>query len=329
MQRMLYNHSMKEMMELIAEYGLEPMLEHIHVMFVLVEHDGTLVSWNPAFEACKKLSPSLNKLVEFFTEKDRPLLAPKLSMQAQSQWVAEITVGNRVVNHECLLIPVPNNRFLFIAESVKLDFAAQEIIERLNRQVKLFQIESDFTKKLARNKQVEMEAVMVQASEVAQVDALTFLLNRRMIVRELQSEILRAMRYESPFSISLVDIDHFKKINDAYGHLVGDEVLRQVAYQLRDHIRHPDIVGRYGGEEFLILLPNTKSSAAAEQAERLSKTVRETKVDVFEHSLNITISIGIAQLKNGVDTWETLLKSADNAMYEAKNGGRDRWAVAS
>ena len=326
---MLYNEFMKEVAELITEQGLESMLGHIHAMVALVEHDGTLVSWNPAFEPCKKLFPSVNQLQEFFTPKDKLLFASKLSAKTQDRWIAELAIDNEhFTTYDCLLIPVLNERFLFIAELVKLDSSTQEIIERLNRQVKLFKIESEFAKKLARNKQVEMESVMIQASEVAQVDALTFLLNRRMIIRELQSEILRAMRYDSPLSISLVDIDHFKRINDAYGHLAGDEVLRQVAYQLRDHIRHPDMVGRYGGEEFLILLPNTKSSAAAEQAERLSKHIRETMVDVFEHSLKITVSMGIAELHIGVDNWESLLKRADGAMYEAKDKGRDRWAFA-
>ncbi len=315
---------MTEMTELIAEHGLETMLGHIHAKVVLLEKDGSLVSWNHAFEEHKKNLLTVKKIEEFFNSKDQSLLAYKLTANIQSQWFAELAIdGEHFANHDCLLIPIPNERFLFIAESV-----TQETMERLSRQVKLFQIESEFTKKLARNKQIEMEAVMIQASEVAQVDALTFLLNRRMIVRELQDEVLRAKRYNSTFSISVVDIDHFKKINDVYGHLAGDEALRQVAYKLRDHIRHPDIVGRYGGEEFLILLPNTKSSAAAEQAGRLSKQIRETPIEVQEQILNVTISIGIAQFQTDVDTWETLLKRADNAMYEAKNNGRDRWIVA-
>jgi diguanylate cyclase (GGDEF)-like protein len=326
---MIYNHYMKEMAELISAHGLEAMLGHIHAMAVLIENDGTLVSWNPAFELYKKTFPSVNKLEGLFSKKDLLLLESHLTLKTQNRWFAELAITEERYSHfDCLLIPIPNGRFIFIAEPVKLDTATQEIIERLNRQVKLFKIESEFTKKLARNKQVEMEAVMVQANEVAQVDALTFLLNRRMIVWKLQDEIVRANRYNNTLSISLVDIDHFKKINDLHGHLAGDEVLRQVAYQLRDHIRHPDIVGRYGGEEFLILLPNTISSSAAEQAGRLSKNLRDTAIDVHELSLNITVSVGIAELQAGVDTWETLLKRADTALYEAKNSGRDRWVVA-
>ncbi|MCE9647131.1 MAG: GGDEF domain-containing protein [Chloroflexi bacterium] len=317
------------MADIISEHGLEALLGHIHAMAVLLESDGQLISWNPAFDECKKTSPSTSNLRGFFSKKDTRLFETHLELKTQNRWFAELAVeAERYLHYDCLLIPVPEDRFLFIAEPVKMDSATREIIERLNRQVKLFKIESEFAKKIARNKQVEMEGVMVQANEVAQVDALTFLLNRRMIVWKLQDEILRANRYNTPFSISLVDIDHFKKINDVYGHLAGDEVLRQVAYQLRDHIRHPDVVGRYGGEEFLILLPNSKSTAAIEQAGRLSKQIRGTPIDVNEQIINITISIGIAELQPGVDTWETLLKRADTAMYEAKRNGRDRWAVA-
>ena len=124
-------------------------------------------------------------------------------------------------------------------------------------------------------------------------------------------------------------MDKFKLVNDTYGHPVGDEVLKQIACQLRDHIRHPDTVGRYGGEEFLILLPNSNAIAATKQAIRLGKEIREMVVTIKEHKLKVTVSIGIAQFKAGVDTWDTLLNRADNAMYEAKNNGRDCWFVAN
>ena len=195
----------------------------------------------------------------------------------------------------------------------------------------MFQEESESAKKIARKKQIEMEGVMIQAQEIAEIDALTFLFNRRMIVKKLQDEVIRAERYDSMLSASVVDVDHFKVVNDTYGHLVGDDVLRQVASQLQNNIRQPDIVGRYGGEEFLILLPNSDSRAAGEQAARLCKNVREAVVHInnSEQTLSITISIGVAQFQHGVDTWDSLLNRADNAMYEAKNAGRDRWAAAS
>jgi diguanylate cyclase (GGDEF)-like protein len=125
----------------------------------------------------------------------------------------------------------------------------------------------------------------------------------------------------------MADVDLFKNVNDTYGHLIGDEVLRHIGYALREHIRHPDIAGRYGGEEFLILLPNTASVEACEQAERLCKFVRESQVSVNAHLLKVTISIGVAQYIPGVDTWDTFLSRADTAMHDAKSKGRDRWSV--
>jgi len=321
---------MKNLAELISTDDVGIMLEHIHSMVVLVKSDGTLISWNAAFGSYKKIFSLANKLDDFFSQKDKGQVNSNLAAKKKHSWVAEILLNEdeQTLTFGCMLVPLSNDRMFFIAEQIKPDSVYLETLDRLTKQVKLFRIESDFTKKLARNKQVELEAVMVQASEVAQIDALTFLVNRRMIVRELQSEVLRAERYNNPLSISVVDIDHFKDVNDTYGHLVGDESLRQVAYQLRDHIRHPDMAGRYGGEEFLILLPNSNSNAAAEQAARLCKQVRETAIEIEDHVLNITISIGIAQFRNGEDTWETLLNRADTAMYEAKNNGRDRWIVA-
>jgi diguanylate cyclase (GGDEF)-like protein len=321
---------MIKLAEIIQTKDVETIFETIHAMVALVESDGTLVSWNSAFEACNKKSPPAINLNELFSPNDKSLLHGKLTNGVPNHWAVEFPMGVSGISKycECVFIPTDNGRILFIAERMESDIALQEMIERLNRRVKLFQIESEFTKKIARNKQIEMDAVMVQASEVAHVDPLTFLVNRRTIIKELQDEVLRAERYHSMLSVSVVDVDNFKAVNDTHGHPIGDEVLRQVAHQLRESVRHPDVVGRYGGEEFLIILPNSNSGAAAEQAGRLCKQVREMVVHVKEHEVNVTLSIGISQFRVGVDTWDTLLNRADNAMYEAKNDGRDRWAIA-
>ncbi|MBL8092390.1 MAG: GGDEF domain-containing protein, partial [Anaerolineales bacterium] len=184
---------------------------------------------------------------------------------------------------ECFLIPASNERFILIVEPVTSDSASTHHIQKLHKQVKLFQIESEFSKKLAHNKQVELEAVILQAKEVSQTDHLTFILNRRAIINELQHELLRAERYNSLLSVSIIDVDHFKSINDTFGHPVGDVVLQRVAHRLSVGIRHPDVVGRYGGEEFLIILPSSDSNAASEQAARLCKQIRETPIVVKEH----------------------------------------------
>ncbi len=321
---------MEKLAEIITTQDVEKILETMHAMVAIVEKDGRLVSWNSALASCKKRLPPADNIIDLFPDKDKPVLRRQLADGVRATWITELPTGDagRTSLCDCELFPAQNGRVIFIAERIDSEPILQENIERLSRQVRLFQVESEVSKKLAHNKQVELDAVVVQAKEVAQTDPLTYLYNRRAIVRELQDEVIRAERYGSLLSISIIDVDHFKTINDMYGHPVGDEVLRQMANQLREGIRNPDIIGRYGGEEFIIILPSSDSKAAAEQAARLCKQIGETTLQVKEHSIRITLSIGVTQLRNGEDTWDSLLKRADNAMYEAKEQGRGRWVVA-
>jgi len=176
-------------------------------------------------------------------------------------------------------------------------------------------------------REIELKAVLAQANEITNTDVLTFLPNRRKIINDLQEEVIRSNRYGAPLSISILDIDHFKNVNDTYGHTTGDETLRSVAARLREHIRQPDTIGRYGGEEFLIVLPSSEAQAAVEQAARLCRHVRAMKIEANDHVLSVTISIGIAQLRIKQENWEQFLHRADEALYKAKNDGRDRWVV--
>jgi diguanylate cyclase (GGDEF)-like protein len=126
----------------------------------------------------------------------------------------------------------------------------------------------------------------------------------------------------------MIDIDHFKNINDTFGHPVGDEVLQRLAGELRQHIRQPDTIGRYGGEEFLVILPHSLLQAATQQAERLCEHIRSLLIKSGERDISLTISIGIAQYKIQKEDWQTFLRRADAALYQAKNNGRDQWAVS-
>ncbi len=321
---------MRTLAEIISVQDVNQLLENIHAMAALVEANGMLVAWNAAFEARKKLHSHLNNLADLFALQGESILE-RLKKRRRQRWSVEwpLAEADATETYDCLLLPTWDGRWLFVAEyAAGSSRALLATIERLNRRMKMFQYESEHAKKLAYNKQIELEAVMTQAQEIFQMDPLTFLLNRRAILRELQSEVLRSERYKTPLAISIVDVDDFKIINDTYGHIVGDEVLRQVTRRLREGTRHPDKIGRYGGEEFLILLPSSTLYAAAQQAARLCRQVREIGLPVKEHIVKVTLSIGVAELKIGEESWETLLNRADTAMYEAKKRGRDGWVVA-
>lgn len=200
-------------------------------------------------------------------------------------------------------------------------------IKRLQEELNATRNELDFANQSIKKKEVELRAVIVQAEEVSHVDPLTCLFNRRQVVKDLQTEVIRAERYKTVLSISMIDIDYFKLVNDSHGHRAGDKVLIHLANILQEEIREPDIVGRYGGEEFLVLLPSTRLNEATNQAARLSKRIRETEIDIGE-MLQITVSIGVAEYKHGQEDWQKFLDRADIALYDAKNNGRDQWVVS-
>ena len=173
-------------------------------------------------------------------------------------------------------------------------------------------------------KQLHQE--LEKSQQEAQTDSLTLLINRRGLEKKLELERIRARQNDSPFSIIMVDIDHFKRVNDTFGHLVGDSLLKSIAYMLKEHLRRNDIAARYGGEEFLILLPETGIDGAKAVAQKIRKTLstKEWKLKESGESMGkITVSMGIAIYKFN-EPEESLIKRADDALYLAKNKGRDQ-----
>jgi diguanylate cyclase (GGDEF)-like protein len=199
--------------------------------------------------------------------------------------------------------------------------------ERLTAELEEIKAELAEARRLLQIKAIELNAVLVQVDEISHVDTLTYLPNRRQIMKTLQNEVNRAERYNTILSIAMIDIDHFKQINDTHGHTAGDQVLLKLANLLQLNIRDTDTVGRYGGEEFLAVLPNTRLQHAGDLAERLCMRVREEEVDVGE-KLKLTVSIGVAEYKVGKEDWNKFLGRSDKAMYKAKRLGRDRWEAA-
>jgi diguanylate cyclase (GGDEF)-like protein len=160
-------------------------------------------------------------------------------------------------------------------------------------------------------------------------DELTDLYNRRYCRQYMKSEVERAKRYKHPFSIVMFDVDHFKEFNDTYGHQAGDKILRTVALYLLTASRESDIIGRYGGEEFLVILPETPAKGAGEYAERVRLSIEEfgkSNAEGFGQT-NLTISAGVASYDPSRNTLESFLELADQALYSAKRNGRNQVAV--
>lgn len=162
-------------------------------------------------------------------------------------------------------------------------------------------------------------------------DPLTGLYNRRYLERELANEFKRAKRYRRPLSVLMLDVDHFKKVNDEYGHRVGDKVLAALADILKANVREADVVARYGGEEIVVIATETPAKGAADLAERLRKAVARSALvtleDVEKSSIHATVSIGVADADSRMGDADSLIRAADTAMYLAKSAGRNQVAV--
>jgi diguanylate cyclase (GGDEF)-like protein len=161
--------------------------------------------------------------------------------------------------------------------------------------------------------------------ELSTHDALTGLDNYREFHRQLTEEAQRSLRYGRPFSLMMLDLDHFKTVNDSFGHLAGDEALRGLAALIRREVRPVDRIARYGGEEFAIILPETTPAGALATAERIREIVATRPIPVnHERQVSLTVSIGLATFPDDADSEEKLVGAADQALYAAKHGGRDR-----
>ncbi|WP_319529036.1 PleD family two-component system response regulator [uncultured Cohaesibacter sp.] len=166
--------------------------------------------------------------------------------------------------------------------------------------------------------------------ELAITDGLTKLYNRRYMTTHLNSLLTSAREKEKPLSLLLMDIDFFKSVNDTYGHDAGDEVLQEFSHRMRKNTRGIDLVCRYGGEEFVVIMPDTDHSLATVVAERIRKKVAEKPFIIHKgrQMIDVTVSIGLAATINGLESQDALLKLADQALYKAKREGRNRVVLA-
>lgn len=172
--------------------------------------------------------------------------------------------------------------------------------------------------------EVQREQALARLGEMSIRDGLTGIFNRRELERCMEAELSRVRRYGGELSVIMFDIDHFKQVNDNHGHRAGDAVIQAVVVYTRQVLRQPDIAGRYGGEEFTLILPETAGDGAHCVAERLRRTIEAARIEAGDAHIAVTISAGISSYRDGVSDHEILLDEADQALYRAKALGRNR-----
>lgn len=197
------------------------------------------------------------------------------------------------------------------------EFVASSQIMRLGDKNKRYY--AAIFRDISQSKKTEEELLRLAAT-----DPLTGACNRREFALIAEREALRAHRYHHALSLLMLDLDHFKKLNDSYGHTAGDKVLQRLTTLCVNTLRNVDFFGRWGGEEFVALLPETDIEGASIIAERLRKIISENVLTFNDHKITFTVSIGIAQFKDGENTVDAPLSRADSAIYDAKKAGRNR-----
>ena len=240
------------------------------------------------------------------------------------QGIEDVSKRGNVLEHQCSII-------LSDGSTKHLHSICAPIVDN-GRVVSVVEVIRDITERVRterelEEKSAELVAVNKKLSQLAITDSLTQLFNRRRFNEILNKEIKRFSRRKySALSLMMIDIDHFKKLNDTYGHLAGDTVLREIAKLLREGVRETDTVARFGGEEFVIVLPDTRLDGAAHKAEILVKRTEATEFPGHDTAIHVTISIGVAAYASGSP--QDLIHAADLALYQAKRSGRNAVVVS-
>ncbi len=287
-----------------SEARLQTLLETIPDLIWLKDPEGIYLSCNHKFERflgaaeCDIVGKTDHdflpkELADFFRDRDRA------AMESDSPTINEEKVTFADDGHEELL------------ETIKTTLRNQD-----GKILGVLGIARDITSR----KQAEERARYLSLH-----DPLTGLYNRRVLEGRITEELNRAERYQRSLSVFMLDLDHFKRVNDSHGHPSGDIALCHLAQLLEDSIRKTDYVARYGGEEFIVVLPETPLSEAMELAERLCEQIASEKIPIGEHQkIQLTASIGVSCFPTHHHTWEGLIKTADSAMYLAKEAGRNQ-----
>lgn len=292
--------------------------EHLsNVAIIVVDKDKKILDCNSGFTKILGLreKPINFPLTNFLSKHSKEILLPDRAYNMIK------IVFKGADNMEILLkgsIFSIENLYLMIFEQYRLTY--NELISKMS---KLNDQIVDITRQLEK-KNLQLSEALKTIKKITNTDPLTGILNRRAFHKILKREISFARRHSLPLSFVMIDIDHFKRINDTYGHEMGDRILKRFARIIIKSIRHEDIFARFGGEEFILLLPNTDINSAFSVCERIRQKIEKTKFKGIKE--RITASFGITELLQQ-DKELDVLKRADEALYEAKRKGRNRCEV--
>ncbi|HDM8205868.1 GGDEF domain-containing protein [Vibrio campbellii] len=288
---------------------------------IVLDQDYKVCVWNSFMQSYSGiLSQNIlgECLFEHFEELPRTWLETKLKTSADLETRSFSSWENRPYLFKF-------NNFSPVSNSSNLMF--QDIVitplRSLSGDVSHIAIQINDVSETARNR-IHLRETNQHLSEISRKDGLTGLFNRAYWEQSLKEEFAQLKVIEGASSLVIFDIDHFKKVNDTYGHHTGDEVIRRTSSLLRKTARSSDICGRFGGEEFTVLLPHTNQEQANYFAERLRKRIEQEIVKVEEFLINYTISIGVCEYKSYFESHTQWLKSADAALYRAKESGRNQ-----
>ncbi len=267
-------------------------------------------SGQQAFERMKKSKPDLILLDVMMPEMDGIEVCKQIKGMSQYEEIPIIFV---TASHE-------NKTIMEAFEQGAVDYITKPFYSgELLARVKIH-LELKYTRD-------ELKKTLISLNTLATIDGLTGVFNRRHLFILAEQEFHRVRRYGSSFSVFILDVDHFKQINDNYGHNIGDETLKSLAITTQELLRKVDLFGRFGGEEFVVFLPETDIDQALQVAERIRQKIANLNLEFDSKILPITVSIGLATYVSTDPTIDEMLKRADLALYEAKRGGRNQVVV--
>lgn len=300
-------------------------IDHVDNGIVLLDPMNSIVIWNQFMErhsGVKSQDIVGKNIFDVFPDLPRTWLELKLKSVKLLKSYSFISWTQR----PCLFKLTPKNQL--IGDSLEVMFQDSTffpVVDQNRGDTGVCIVIKDVTEMVKATRQIEeMKDVTQTLADMANYDALTAVFTRSYIEKQLKVEFNRAKRYHSDFSLILFDIDLFKKVNDTYGHLAGDEVLKQVCRTISGHLRDSDIFGRFGGEEFIILLPNATEETTRIVTEKLRALVEDLTTPFESFKIRITISQGFVQYNESIQDYFQMIHEADLAMYHSKKSGRNR-----